>query len=120
MTKEVSLATVCDEAFGITTRRYNQMAKEGLVPAAKNGRIDWVLSSRAIITFYQKKAKNQGGSFDDARVRETTLKADLLEIELAEKKGEKTIKEGVIIFSLTYEYLPLSRSSKKEKAIEGL
>ena len=88
MTREVSLAVVCEEAFLITVRRYNQMAKEGLVPAAKNGQIDWLLSSRAVISFYQKKAKSQGGSYDDVRVRETTLKADLLEIELAEKNGD--------------------------------
>jgi len=88
-TNQISVVGACEKVYGITPRRYQQLAKEGFVPAGVKGEIDFIASTKAIIEYYRKKAEGSGSiSLTDERTRLTKLQADLVERELREKDSE--------------------------------
>lgn len=89
MANEVELEKVSREVFGISSRRYRQIAKEGLAPQVSSGRIDFIEAARALIEYYRKLAEGSGSmSLVEERTRLTKIQADRKEIELLKAMGE--------------------------------
>ena len=60
MANEVELEKVAKSVFGISSRRYRQLANDEIVPPVVKGMIDFVAASKAIIAYYRKLAESQG------------------------------------------------------------
>lgn len=77
MANEVELEKVSKPVFGITSRRYRQLANEGIVPMVIRGQIDFVAASKGIISYYRKLAESQGSlSLIDERTALTSIKKE--------------------------------------------
>ena len=50
---QVELEKISKPVFGITSRRYRQMANDEIVPAVVKGKIDFVAASKALIEYYR-------------------------------------------------------------------
>ncbi len=88
MANEVSIEKVCKQIFGITPRRYRQLATEGVVPPVVKGKIDFLEAVKALIEYYRKLAAGQGSlTLVDERARLTKIQADMKELELQKKRG---------------------------------
>jgi len=89
MANEVKLNTVAKPVFGITPRRYRQMAEEGLVPLVEKGQIDFLKATKAIIDYYRKLAEGQGSlSLTEERRLKVQVDRKLKELEyLVETKS---------------------------------
>jgi len=89
MANEVKLEVACKTILGITSRRYRQLAKEGIVPEPVKGEIDILRACKAIIEYYRKLAQGQGSlTLTDERARLTKLRADQQELKLKKERGE--------------------------------
>ena len=89
MANEVKLEDACQQILGISSRRYRQLAHEGVVPPVVKGRINILQSCKYMLEYYRKLASSQGSmSLTDERVRITRLNADLRELELKTALGE--------------------------------
>lgn len=89
MANEVRLEDVCGKVFGLTPRRYRQLAKQGSVPPVKDGKIVFILAVKSLIGYYRNLAQGQGTlSLTDARTREANADARLKELELKKALGE--------------------------------
>lgn len=89
MANEVEISIVAENHFGITVRRYRQLAKEGVVPAVVKGKVDFVQAAKGLIEYYRKLAAGSGDlSLTDERTRLTRIQADRKEIELLKALGE--------------------------------
>ena len=89
MNNEVRLEDVCLPVFGITSRRYRQMATDGKTPAVRDGKIDFAAAAKALIQFYRDLADGQGSvSLIDERARLTRINADRKELELKKYRGD--------------------------------
>jgi len=83
--------------YGISVRRYQQLAKEGLVPSPADGLIDFVASTKALITYYQKLLQGQGSiTLTDERARLTKVQADIAILEYEKTTGQLLEKDEVI------------------------
>lgn len=91
---EVKLEQVCQPIFGITPRRYRQLASEGRVPPVEKGKIDFLAATKAIIEDYRKQAQ-AGGSV--SLMEERTLKVQV----------ERKLKELTLLVE-TKELIPRS------------
>jgi hypothetical protein len=60
MANTVKIDKVCPNVFGISVRRYQQLAKESILPQSDNGYIDFVLATKHLISYYQKLVEGQG------------------------------------------------------------
>ena len=79
---EVELEKVARVVFGISSRRYRQMANESIVPAVVKGKIDFVAASKAIIEYYRKLAEGQGSlSLTEERMKKVQIERKLKELE---------------------------------------
>jgi hypothetical protein len=89
MANEVKLNTVAKPVFGITPRRYRQMAEEGLVPPVEKGEIDFLKATKAVIDYYRKLAEGQGSlSLTEERRLKVQVDRKLKELEyLVETKN---------------------------------
>ena len=77
MANEVELEKVSKSVFGITSRRYRQMANDEIVPAVVKGKIDFIAASKALIAYYRKLAEGQGSlSLTDVRTRKENARAE--------------------------------------------
>jgi len=89
MANEVELEKVSREVFGITSRRYRQLAKSGTVPPVTSGKIDFIMAAKALIDYYRKLAEGQGSSsLVDERTKLTKIQAEIKGLELKRLKGE--------------------------------
>lgn len=89
MANEIDLLKVCLPVFGVTRGRWYQLAKDGIVPASVNGKIDFVKAVTAYIAYQRKLLQGSGSlSLTDERTRETRFRADLLEREIADASGK--------------------------------
>ncbi|MBU1864265.1 MAG: hypothetical protein KKH94_11420 [Candidatus Omnitrophica bacterium] len=97
MANTVKLDSVCPSVYGISVRRYQQLAKEGLVPSPADGLIDFVASTKALITYYQKLLQGQGSiTLTDERARLTKVQADIAILEYEKTTGQLLEKDEVI------------------------
>jgi hypothetical protein len=79
---EVELEKVAKPVFGITSRRYRQMANEEIVPPVIKGKINFQLASKALITYYRKLAEGQGEmSLTEERMKKVQIERKLKELE---------------------------------------
>jgi len=86
---EVELLKVAQPIFGITDRRYRQMADEDIVPRVEKGKIDFVSATKALIDYYRRLSEGQGSfSLTDERTRLTRINADRKELDLKIVQGE--------------------------------
>jgi hypothetical protein len=86
---EVYLDEYSQEGFGMSARRYRQLADEGKVPAVRNGMIKLGTAVPALISYYRGIASNHGDpSLTDERRRKTRAEANLRELEEKRISGE--------------------------------
>ena len=72
----------------LSTRRVQQLSKEGVIPRAERGRYEISASVRGYIAYLKERSINPGVvSFDEVRARKTAAEAEMAEIDLKEKKG---------------------------------
>jgi phage terminase Nu1 subunit (DNA packaging protein) len=97
MANTVKLDSVCPAVYGISVRRYQQLAKDGLVPASVDGIIDFVTSTKALIAYYQKLAAGQGSiTLIEERARLTKMQADMATLDYAKRLGNLLEKDEVV------------------------
>ncbi len=79
------MASLC----GITTRRINQLAQEGVVQRVNDREFNTIDFIKDYMRFLHKHNRQQGHKPDcDARQRLANAKAEMIEIELAKRKNE--------------------------------
>jgi hypothetical protein len=89
MANEIKLKTIAFPIFGITDRRYRQMADEGIVPQPHNGDIDFVLATKLYVAHLRKLTEGEGSlTLTDWRTEKTKAEAELKKIELQRAKAE--------------------------------
>ena len=89
MGNHVKLEAVCENYFGMSTRRYRQLATEGLFPPPINGSIDFAKAAKAVIAYYKQMAAGQGSiTLTDQRARLTKINADRKQLMLERERGE--------------------------------
>ena len=99
MANEVELEKVARSVFGITSRRYRQMASEGVVPVVVKGKIDFVAAAKAVIEYYRKLAEGQGSiSLIDERAALTAIKKEREKLKLETERGNLVPKEQSLIW----------------------
>ncbi len=97
MANEVRLEEICQKVFGISSRRYRQLAKEGMVPEIIAGKIDFVAASKALIEYYRKLSEGQGSlTLTDERKESVKVQRQLKELELLVKKRELIPRDTVL------------------------
>lgn len=97
MANEVELEKVSKPIFGITSRRYRQMASDGIVPLVSQGKIDFIQASKALIEYYRKLAEGQGSlNLTDVRTRKEAARAEREELIVKKLKGELVPKGASI------------------------
>jgi len=85
----VKIDKVCPNIFGISIRRYQQLAKEGILPPPANGYIDFVLATKHLISYYQKLVAGQGSiTLTEERARLARVQADLATLEYQKVQGK--------------------------------
>jgi len=97
MANEVELEKVSKSVFGITSRRYRQMATDEIVPTVVKGKIDFIAASRALIAYYRKLAEGQGSlNLTDVRTRKENARAEREELIVKKLKGELVLRNEAI------------------------
>lgn len=97
MANEVELEKVSKSVFGISSRRYRQMANEEIVPAVVKGKIDFMAASKALIEYYRKLAAGQGSlSLTEERLKKVQIERKLKELEYMVEMKELIPKEEIL------------------------
>jgi len=97
MANEVELEKVAKPVFGITSRRYRQMANEEIVPAVIKGKIDFIAASKSLIEYYRKLAAGQGiMSLTEERLKKVQIERKLKELEYMVETKELIPKEEIL------------------------
>jgi phage terminase Nu1 subunit (DNA packaging protein) len=88
MANTVTLDKLCPEIFGISDRRYRQLAKEGIVPPVVDGRVDFVAATKHLLAYYQKLVEGQGAiTLTEERARLTKFMAEKTRMEVEKLRG---------------------------------
>ncbi len=77
--------------FELTQRRVQQLASDGIIPRAERGQYDFERSVRGYVRFLRdasERSKRGSDQMADAKLRHETARAEVSELELAEKRGE--------------------------------
>jgi hypothetical protein len=97
MKNEVKLEEVSKPVFGITSRRYRELAHEEIVPPVTKGKIDFVKAAKALIEYYRRLAEGQGSlSLTDVRTRKESARAEREELIVKRLKEELVPKNAAI------------------------
>ncbi len=97
MAAKVDLEEICFPVFGMSSRRYRQLAKEGKAPVPVKGKIDFMGAVKGIIGYYRERAEGSGSlTLTDERTRLVKVQAELKNMELAKERGELIVKELVL------------------------
>ena len=84
--------------FGLTERRVQQLASEGIIPKPEKNQYELVGCVRSYINYLQQRAFGQGVAPQDTHLERARLlkaQADMVEIELAERTGKLVTVERV-------------------------
>ena len=85
----IELTKVSEPVFGITWRRYRQLAADDIVPPVVKGKIDFIEATRRLIEYYRGRAEAGGSlSLTDERTRLTRINADRKQFELEKARGD--------------------------------
>ncbi len=88
MANEFELEKIAKPVFGISSRRYRQLANEEIVPQVVGGKIDFVAAAKAMIEYYRKLAEAQGSlSLTDERTALTAIKKEREKLKLEVDRG---------------------------------
>lgn len=101
---KISLDSISEEVFGISSRRYRQLAKdfqeptgEIYIPEPKSGKIDFHAAVKGLLSYYRKLAEGDGSiGLTEARQRKVSAEARLKELELMVQEGKLIPREGVL------------------------
>ncbi len=93
MGSSLKLGSVCKEIFGITPRRYRQLASDGIVPPVTKGEIDFLEAVKKMIQYYREQAATP--SLIEARQENISLKNNLLELEYLVESKKLISKEEI-------------------------
>lgn len=97
MANTVKLDSVCPQVYGISVRRYQQLAKDGIVPPSEDGFIDFIASTKALITYYQKLLQGQGSiTLTEEKARLTKVQANLAQLEYEKTTSQLLDKDEVL------------------------
>lgn len=97
MVNEVELEKVSKSVFGITSRRYRQMASDETVPPVIKGKIDFVAASKALIEYYRKLAEAGGNlSLQEERRLKVQIDRKLKELEYMVETKQLISREEMI------------------------
>jgi phage terminase Nu1 subunit (DNA packaging protein) len=84
--------------FGISERRIQQLAQDGIIPKPEKNQYELVGCVRAYINYLQQRAFGKGVAPQDTHLERARLlkaQADMAEIDLAQKTGELVTVERV-------------------------
>lgn len=88
MANTVRIDKLCPAVFGISDRRYRQLAKEGIVPPVEDGRVDFITAVKHLLSYYQKLVEGQGAiTLTEERARLTKYMADKAKLEMEKTMG---------------------------------
>ena len=94
---KVKVEEISKSIFGISSRRYRQLASDEIVPAVIHGKIDFIAASKALITYYRNLAAGQGSlNLTDVRIRKEAARAEREELIVKKLKGELVPKSASI------------------------
>lgn len=119
MSETVKLSSLCPAIFGVTEKRYRQLAQEGHVPTANRGTVDRDEATRAYIAHLHDRLARKDVSEADGRRRKELAQAGREELKLA-KESESLIERAVIadefarrVYTLKADLLALPRRLAK-------
>lgn len=93
MANTVKLDKLCPGIFGISERRYRQLAQEGIVPPVEDGLVDFVAATKHLIAYYQKLVEGQGAiTLTEERARLTKFQAEKAKMET--ERMQETLVEA--------------------------
>ena len=84
--------------FGLTERRVQQLARDGVIPKPEKNQYELIGSVRSYIEYLQQRAFGKGAAPQDThheRARLLKAQADMAEIDLAERTGELVTVERI-------------------------
>ena len=84
--------------FGISERRVQQLAQEGIIPKPEKNQYELIGSVRSYINYLQQRAFGKGAVPQDTHLERARLlkaQADMAEIELAERTGQLVTVERI-------------------------
>ncbi len=90
--------TTIAKLFGITERRVQQLAQEGVIPKPEKNQYELIGCVRSYIDYLQQRAFGKGVTPQDTHLERARLlkaQADMAEIELAERTGALVTVERV-------------------------
>ena len=83
----VSIEVICEILDGVSPRRVQQLAKNGVISKAARGQYDLIACARALIDDAQS-ANSRAGVLYEQRARLVRLQADRVEMENSTRAGE--------------------------------
>ena len=93
MANTVKLDKLCPGIFGISERRYRQLAQEGIVPPVEDGLVDFIAATKHLIAYYQKLVEGQGAiTLTEERARLTKFQAEKAKMET--ERMQETLVEA--------------------------
>lgn len=90
--------TTISKLFGVSDRRIQQYAQDGIIPKSVNGQYELVGCVRGIVNYLQQRAFGKDAAPQDTHLERARLlkaQADMAEIELAERTGALVTVERV-------------------------
>ena len=84
--------------FGLTERRVQQLARDGVIPKPEKNQYELIGSVRSYIEYLQQRAFGKGVAPQDThheRARLIKAQADMAEIDLAERTGQLVTVERI-------------------------
>jgi hypothetical protein len=94
----INLEKHCEQIFGITSRRYRQLAKDDpSIPEPVKGMVNYPRSALALINHYRQQCEARGDlSLTEERKLKVKTDRQLKEIELMIKRGELIPRDQVL------------------------
>ena len=93
--EKVKLESICEKFFGITSRRYRQLADEGYVPQPERGLVDPLDAAKGLLTYYRELSEG-GSDLNEARKEKVLVETELKRLQLLVEKKE-LIPRGEIL-----------------------
>lgn len=96
MEKQVRLKELCPEIFGISEKRYRQIAKEGHVPEPEKGYVNFSEAAKGYIAYLRGRFETHDDSLTEQRRRKTRAEANIKEMQEKQLSGELMERSTVI------------------------
>ena len=78
--EKVKLESICEKFFGITSRRYRQLADEGYVPQPERGLVDPLDAAKGLLTYYRELSEG-GSDLNEARKEKVLVETELKRLQ---------------------------------------